>query len=176
MKRPSLNHTSILEAMSHFDQTLRDAHQWKRWTENRAHQYAIEHDGQLYPVKKIVSLASGEPVGSFSGGRGSGQANRRVREAGFRKIINLHGANPDWLRDELILALNVYLKHRSKLPAKDSEEILGLSRLLNRLGEKLFSPELRADPTFRNPNGVVHETDELPPSGSAIYSDGAKGA
>lgn len=62
-------------------------------------------------------------------------------------------SNPDWTRDELILALNVYLKHRPNPPGKESDEILGLSSILNRLGEKLFPPEERAD-TFRNANGV----------------------
>jgi predicted HNH restriction endonuclease len=62
-------------------------------------------------------------------------------------------SNPDWTRDELILALNVYLKHRPNPPGKDSPEIVGLSRMLNRLGERLFPPWDRAA-TFRNENGV----------------------
>jgi 5-methylcytosine-specific restriction enzyme A len=62
-------------------------------------------------------------------------------------------SNPDWMRDELILALNVYLKYRPNPPGKGSPEIIGLSTTLNRLGEKLFPPENRAS-TFRNENGV----------------------
>ncbi len=62
-------------------------------------------------------------------------------------------ANPDWTRDELIVALNFYLQHRPNPPAKGSEQIRGLSATLNRLGEKLFPPEERAS-TFRNENGV----------------------
>jgi hypothetical protein len=62
-------------------------------------------------------------------------------------------SNPDWLRDELILALNVYLKHRPNPPAKESPEIIALSDTLNRLGKELFPPEQRAS-TFRNTNGV----------------------
>lgn len=61
--------------------------------------------------------------------------------------------NPDWTRDELILALNVYLQHRSKLPNKGSDEIAKLSQLLNRLGDTLFSARERSS-TFRNVNGV----------------------
>lgn len=61
--------------------------------------------------------------------------------------------NPDWTRDELIVALNVYLQHRPNPPAKGSKEIDELSAHLRRLGEKLFSPEERAA-TFRNENGV----------------------
>jgi hypothetical protein len=62
-------------------------------------------------------------------------------------------SNPDWTRDELIVALSFYLKHRPNSPSKDSEAIADLSRILNRLGEKLFPPEQRAA-TFRNENGV----------------------
>jgi 5-methylcytosine-specific restriction protein A len=61
--------------------------------------------------------------------------------------------NPDWTRDELILALNFYLAHRPSPPGKDSTEIRDLSQALNRLGDRLFPPESRAD-TFRNANGV----------------------
>jgi 5-methylcytosine-specific restriction enzyme A len=53
----------------------------------------------------------------------------------------------------LIVALDTYLKRRTHLPAKGSKEIVDLSRTLNRLGEKLFRPEERAE-TFRNENGV----------------------
>jgi 5-methylcytosine-specific restriction protein A len=62
-------------------------------------------------------------------------------------------SNPDWTRDELIIALDVYLRHRTRLPDKGSKEIVDLSRTLNRLGEKLFRPEERSE-TFRNENGV----------------------
>jgi 5-methylcytosine-specific restriction protein A len=62
-------------------------------------------------------------------------------------------SNPDWTRDELIVALNFYLKHRPNPPGKGSQQITELSRTLSRLGEKLFPPESRAD-TFRNENGV----------------------
>jgi 5-methylcytosine-specific restriction enzyme A len=62
-------------------------------------------------------------------------------------------SNPDWTRDELILALNMYLKHRPNPPGKESQEIVELSGILKLLGEKLFPPDKRAN-TFRNANGV----------------------
>jgi len=68
-------------------------------------------------------------------------------------VIRYRGANPDWTRDELIVALNVYLQHRPHPPPKASKEINALSMTLNRLGEKLFRPSTRAE-SFRNPNGV----------------------
>lgn len=62
-------------------------------------------------------------------------------------------SNPDWTRDELILALQFYLNHRPNPPRKGSVEITELSSTLNLLGEKLFPPGERAN-TFRNANSV----------------------
>ena len=62
-------------------------------------------------------------------------------------------SNPDWSRDELILALDFYLRHRPNPPRKGSQEIRALSALLERLGAKLFPPTSRAS-TFRNGNSV----------------------
>lgn len=62
-------------------------------------------------------------------------------------------SNPDWTRDELILALNFYLQHRPNPPRKNSEQIRSLSGIMKRLGEKLFPVGSHAD-TFRNENSV----------------------
>jgi predicted HNH restriction endonuclease len=59
--------------------------------------------------------------------------------------------NPAWSRDELILALDLYLKHRLSPPAKDSAEVNELSEFLNRLGSALSREE---SATYRNSNGV----------------------
>jgi 5-methylcytosine-specific restriction protein A len=70
-----------------------------------------------------------------------------------RVDIGASVSNPDWTRDELILALNLYLQHRPNPPAKGSPELITLSRILNTLGEKLFPSKGRGG-TFRNENGV----------------------
>jgi 5-methylcytosine-specific restriction enzyme A len=59
----------------------------------------------------------------------------------------LSQSNPDWTRDELIVALNVYLRYEGNPPGKNSPEIVQLSRILNRLGEALFGQGRAA--TFR---------------------------
>lgn len=71
-------------------------------------------------------------------------ANRALPAA---KIV----PNDDWIRDELILALDLYLRHRQSPPGKNSPEVLTLSALLVRLGEILDAQRNR---TYRNPNGV----------------------
>lgn len=59
--------------------------------------------------------------------------------------------NPPWSRDELILAIDLYLRHRESPPGKDSEEVVELSHFLNRMGHTLGLIE---NDTYRNANGV----------------------
>lgn len=59
--------------------------------------------------------------------------------------------NPDWSRDELILALDFYLRHRPKIPGKTSEEIRDLSASLRQINASLG---IQGNETFRNANGV----------------------
>ena len=59
--------------------------------------------------------------------------------------------NPTWTRDELIVALDFYLKHRPQIPGKASSEIAELSKTLNQMGEKILASK---SDTFRNPSGV----------------------
>lgn len=59
--------------------------------------------------------------------------------------------NPVWSRDELILALELYLRFRGRPPAKDSAEIADLSGFLGRLGRARGLTEAA---TYRNANGV----------------------
>jgi 5-methylcytosine-specific restriction enzyme A len=59
--------------------------------------------------------------------------------------------NPDWIRDEVILALDLYIRaNRQQLPAAHPE-VIRLSELLNRLP---IHPHAMRDETFRNPNGI----------------------
>src|SRR5687767_6121794 len=60
-------------------------------------------------------------------------------------------SNPDWTRDEAILALDLYLKYKGNPPAKTSSEISSLSELLNRLARRLG---MTGGSDFRNTNGV----------------------
>ena len=58
--------------------------------------------------------------------------------------------NPTWSRDELILALDLYMRHRERLPDSDDPEVVELSRALN----ALYGERARDASLFRNPNGV----------------------
>jgi len=64
---------------------------------------------------------------------------------------NLHiAANPAWSRDELILALNLYVQFKGNPPGKGSHGVVELSNFLNKMGSQIANRAL----DFRNPNGV----------------------
>ena len=59
--------------------------------------------------------------------------------------------NPDWTRDETILALNLYFELNGNIPGPKNEKVIDLSMLLNRL--PIHPIKLRKN-NFRNPDGV----------------------
>jgi 5-methylcytosine-specific restriction protein A len=150
MPIPNVPAEAVRDAMGRFDRELRYTSDWTDWEENRAHRYAIEHNGQRYPVKQIISIAAGMPVSEFSGGQAAGNANQYVVSRGFA-VVELRRRNPTWIRDELILALDMYLRCAGNPPRKGSIEIDELSETLNRLGRYLG---IATEDRFRNVNGV----------------------
>jgi MoxR-like ATPase len=86
MALPQRSREAILEAMNRFDKEFRGTSSWQDWTENETHKYAVEHDDRLYPVKQIVSLATGIATADFSGGD---EANAYVGDRGF-SVVELH--------------------------------------------------------------------------------------
>lgn len=59
--------------------------------------------------------------------------------------------NPNWDKDELILALDLYMQHRSNPPGKTSAEVRELSEVLNNLATQRG---LTTGNDYRNANGV----------------------
>lgn len=80
---PQTSREKVLEALRDFDSRLRDAGEWANWEGKLSHLYAISHEGRLYPVKQIVSMATGVPRIEFGGGDPS---NRYARQYGFDVI------------------------------------------------------------------------------------------
>jgi 5-methylcytosine-specific restriction enzyme A len=66
------------------------------------------------------------------------------------KPVTAH-SNPDWARDELILALDLYFRHPPTKGSKNSPGVAELSDVLNRLP---IHGDLKGFTKFRNPNGV----------------------
>jgi 5-methylcytosine-specific restriction enzyme A len=126
----------------------------KRYGFRPARRYFVEWNGARYDSKSIAGAAHGHLQGmvpltadDFSGGEAT--VARRLRELGF-DLPEGGERNPSWTRDELILALDLYLRFKGNPPGKSSAEIIGLSALLNSLSAS--RADGRSD--FRNPNGV----------------------
>jgi len=60
-------------------------------------------------------------------------------------------SNPPWSRDELVLALNLYLLYRHGLPGVNHPEVRALSQSLNLIGN---ATGVSKNQSFRNTNGV----------------------
>jgi 5-methylcytosine-specific restriction protein A len=80
--------------------------------------------------------------------------------------------NPDWTRDEIMLALEFYLDHRNKIPGKESAEIATLSEEIKRVASALG---LSGDEKFRNANGVYMKIMNIRSHDPAYTSQGKVG-
>lgn len=59
--------------------------------------------------------------------------------------------NPNWTKDETILALDLYFRVGQKMPGENHPEVIALSKLLNELD---IIPKTIRTESFRNPEGV----------------------
>jgi 5-methylcytosine-specific restriction protein A len=66
-----------------FNSTLRRQPEWRSWERSAAQRFALESNGNRYPPKQIISMATDMPVSQFSGGR---QANEYLRARGFEVV------------------------------------------------------------------------------------------
>ena len=117
--------------------------------------FVVVQNGKQYAPKAVIGFAAkyaaGESLGpdDFSGGEASGQANAILRELGFD--VQELARNPKWSRDELILALDLYFRHRPDGISKTHGTVVELSEVLNRLPIHSVRPDQHR---FRNANGV----------------------
>ena len=125
---------------------MQAAAQSRAWTTGEFDQVLRETErlpGQAH-ISWKEALATNE-AGVRAWAFGFGQAQMPPLDAqGSRR-------NPPWIRDELILALDLYLRNRASPPGKESPEVLELSALLNLIGSILGQGE---STTYRNGNGV----------------------
>jgi 5-methylcytosine-specific restriction protein A len=114
-------------------------------------------DGHEYDAKAVLGAAHGfqHPArgpltaDQFHGGEPTA---RRLRAMGFTVTEPSATRNPVWSRDELILALDLYVRHRPTFPDDRHPDVIELSGLLNRVAA--LSGVSRVA-NFRNPNGVA---------------------
>jgi 5-methylcytosine-specific restriction protein A len=74
-------------------------------------------------------------------------------------MARTHGhGNPNWSRDETILALNLYFQCGQESPDASDKRVVELSNLLRRLP---FHTATKRTATFRNPDGVAFKLQNL---------------
>src|SRR5262245_32909283 len=74
------NADDVRAAMSRFDAEMRALPDWANWDEKKNHKFAFVENGRRYPMKEIISLASGTSKDDFSGGE---EAIRFAKNLGF---------------------------------------------------------------------------------------------
>jgi 5-methylcytosine-specific restriction protein A len=157
---PSLGRLSsrkaILAAIKEYDDLGKEVFLHK-YGFGESRDYVLVHDDREYDSKAVVGVACKYEFGivlaanEFSGGKNTVQ--RKLEALGFTVRAT---RRPPWLRDEVILALDLYVR----LGALDDThpEVRELSKLLNGLP---LHPEWRFSPLFRNPNGVSMKLQNL---------------
>ncbi|MBA4143827.1 MAG: HNH endonuclease [Nitrosospira sp.] len=101
--------------------------------------------GQAHILWKDALSADETRVKAWAFGLNQSSSELQPEELPFSK------RNPPWSRDELILALELYLRHRASPLRKDDREVTELSEFLGKMGQVLGLAEAE---TYRNANGV----------------------
>ena len=151
----AIDRDAVLRALAECNQLGEEAFLTK-YGYGPALEYFVVHEGRQYPSKAIFGVAHQfvEPAAramrndEFKGGEV--KVARPLRALGF-EVTAPEDRNPNWSRDEVILALAFYVACDGSPPDKRSAPIFALSDELNRLGRALH---LAPGATFRNPNGV----------------------
>lgn len=138
-------------------QTLGRAKFLKKYGFRQARSYFLVIDEERYDSKAIAGAAHGylmgrEPLESSAFSGGEATVVKTLQELGFVVELGIQQPrNTPWVRDELILALELYLTNSGSPPGKSSIEVARLSLLLKQLGAVLGFP---MGEDHRNPNGV----------------------
>ncbi|MEQ7919324.1 HNH endonuclease signature motif containing protein [Xanthomonas sp. WHRI 1810A] len=98
MAIPAVEKQALDQAIKKFDREFRNTPDWATWESNRAHKFAIRVHDQLYPAKKILSLATHLPVSEFTGGAST---NGYLRARGFEIVDLRRSPKLEFLKGEI---------------------------------------------------------------------------
>lgn len=158
MAMADVSAADVLVTLAEYDQMGRQEF-LERYGYREATRYFIDHNGNRYDSKAVVGVAHGVSNGrpllpnEFSGGENT-----------VVELLERHGftvrrlRNPDWTRDEVILACDLVARNNwHGLPAGD-QRVIELSSLLQQLD---IHPHDERGPDFRNANGVARKTSDI---------------
>lgn len=148
---------SVLLAMAEYDDLGRDAF-LEKYGFREARTHLVWNGKRSYDSKAVVGAAFGylpgrpDPLRSneFYGGQPS---IRPLLREGFSfdspGEVAKQGKNPLWTREQVILALDLYMKHNGRDPGPNHPNVLEVSALLRQMASEAGLT------TYRNPSGVV---------------------
>ncbi|MFF0397418.1 HNH endonuclease [Streptomyces sp. NPDC005248] len=158
MSRGSITRDAVLKTLAEHDAIGRAAF-LEKYHFKEARDYVLLHEGREYDSKAIAGVAhkftQGAPLtpGDFSGGRDHAVA--WLKREGFTvRLIR----NPDWVREEVILACDLVMRNGWRGLDSGRQEVVDLSALLQTL--PCHDASVRT-PTFRNANGVARKTFDI---------------
>lgn len=152
--RVPLTVAAIHQAIAEFDELGREAF-LHTYGFGMAKDYMLVVDRKEYDSKAIVAVAhkylpgDGQPLKHDELSGGVGDAVRKLMDLNF--VVERRSARIDWTWDEHVLALELYMVNPASPPSKTSAQVIAVSELLNRLGERRG---IDRSETYRNANGV----------------------
>lgn len=164
---------AVLAACKEFDE-LGKTKFLKKYGFKAARTYELLNDGKYYDSKAILGAAHGylgpgySPLSAKDFSGGLQQTVKVLEKLGFQVVESPPtNRNPDWTRDELILATEFYLRHAPSIPGKTTKALIALA---DEIRAAATLQGLQGNDTFRNANGVYMKLMEL-----RKYDDAYKG-
>ncbi|MDI1458713.1 HNH endonuclease [Streptomyces sp. ATE26] len=158
MRKGAITRAAVLKSIVEYDEVGRSEFLAK-YGFSEARSYLLLHEGRGYDSKAIAGVAHKWDHGrallpeEFSGGKEHAVA--WLKRAGFEvKAVK----NPDWARDEVILACHLVMANGWKGLDANDPRVIELSGLLQVMP---IHAEADRNETFRNPNGVARKTFDI---------------
>lgn len=158
MRKGAITRDAVLKAIAEYEELGRSGFLTK-YHFSEARSYLLVHKGREYDSKAIAGVAHKWDHGrallpeEFSGGKDHAAA--WLKRAGFEvKSVK----NPDWARDEIILACHLVMANGWKGLDANDPRVIELSGLLQLMP---IHAEADRNEKFRNPNGVARKTFDI---------------
>lgn len=158
MRMGAITRDSVLKVAAEYDELGREAFLTK-YGFGEARSYVLVHEGKAYDSEAVAGVAHQWDQGralvpkEFSGGKDHAAA--WLKRLGFQvKAVK----NPDWARDEIILACHLVMLNGWKGLDAHDVRVAELSDLLQLMP---LHAEADRNEKFRNPNGVARKTFDI---------------
>jgi 5-methylcytosine-specific restriction protein A len=158
MRKGAISRDGVLKAIAEYDDWGRDRF-LSEYGYKPATGYLLIHEDRTYDSKAVAGVAHKFDQGralrpdELSGGRS--HAARWLARLGF---VIRSSRDPDWTRDEIILACDLAMANGWKRLEYNDSRVIELSALLQTM--PIHSEEVRTE-LFRNPNSVARKTVDI---------------